>query len=280
MLAAALVAAVLSASVQAARLSLAERMTLLEQQVGARGSDTELATDMLRRIEQLKLEVQDLRNQSEQQRFELDQLKAKLRNVEGALQGAQPPPPAAPGFVDPNQQADQGLTPAPGPAGDGMFEPEVRPPVDGQTSTTPIDVPMAPARAPMVSDPAQEKAAYDAAFNELKSGRYDGAARGFDQFLKQFPNSTFAGNAQYWLAESYFVTQNYPVALQAFRTMTQRYPESPKVGDAMLKIGYTHYELKQFPQARASLQSVIDRFPGTVVAKLAESRLRAFPAGR
>jgi tol-pal system protein YbgF len=277
-LTAAFMAAVLSSSVHAARLSLAERMTALEQQLAARGNDNQLTADLLQRIEQLKQETQELRNQAEQQTFEIDQLKRQLRALEAtAQQGFQPAPPVPPGFVDP-LTADQGLTPAPGPAGDGMFEPEVRPPVDGQTQTNPIAVPQPPSRAPMVSDPAAEKAAYDAAFNELKSGRYDAAGRGFDQFLKQFPNSTYAGNAQYWLAESYFVTQNYPVALQAFRTMTQRYGDSPKLGDAMLKIGYTLYELKQFPQARVALQAVIERFPGSTVAKLAESRLRAFPA--
>jgi len=257
-------------------MSLAERMTALEQQLAARGNDSQIAVDLLQRIEQLKQELQELRNQTEQQTFEIDQLKSKLRNLEGSMQ--QPPLPLPPGaYIDPN---DQGLIPAPGPAGDGMFEPEVRAPLDGQTQTTPINVPDALSRAPMVSDPAAEKTAYEAAFAELRGGRYDSAALGFDQFLKQFPNSTFAANSQYWLAESYFVTQNYPVALQAFRTMAQRYADSPKVGDAMLKIGYTHYELKQYPQARAALQSVIDRFPGSIVAKLAESRLRAFPSGR
>lgn len=279
-LTAALVAAVLSSGVQAARLSLAERMTALEQQLAARGNDNQLTADLLQRIEQLKQETQELRNQAEQQSFEIDQLKRQLRTLEAsAQQGFQPAPPVPPGFVDP-LTVDQGLTPAPGPAGDGMFEPEVRPPVDGQTQTNPIAVPQPPSRAPMASDPAAEKTAYDAAFNELKTGRYDAAGRGFNQFLTQFPNSSYAGNAQYWLAESYFVTQNYAVALQAFRTMTQRYADSPKVGDAMLKIGYTHYELKQFPQARVALQAVIDRFPGSTVAKLAESRLRAFPAAR
>jgi tol-pal system protein YbgF len=278
---AALVAAVFTLPADAARMSLSERVTALEQAQAARPNDNQLNAEMLQRIEQLKSEVQELRNQSEQQRFEIDQLKRQVRSLESSLQTGAGMQSLPPGAVDPSM-TEPGLTPMPGPGGtsDGLFEPEVRPPVDGQTQTNPIAVGAPPNREPMRADPVAERQAYDAAFNELKSGQYDAAARGFDQFLKQFPNSSYAGNAQFWLAESYFVTQNYPVALQAFRTMIQRFPESPKVGDAMLKMGYTHYELKQYPQSRTALQAVIDRFPGSVVAKLAESRLRAFPAGR
>jgi TolA-binding protein len=46
---------------------------------------------------------------------------------------------------------------------------------------------------------------YQAAFELLKEQRYEPAAMAFQQFLVSFPDSQLADNAQYWLAESYYV---------------------------------------------------------------------------
>ena len=50
---------------------------------------------------------------------------------------------------------------------------------------------------------------YQAAFELLKEQRYEPAAMAFQQFLVSYPDSQLADNAQYWLAESYYVTQKY-----------------------------------------------------------------------
>jgi tetratricopeptide (TPR) repeat protein len=49
---------------------------------------------------------------------------------------------------------------------------------------------------------------YQAAFELLKEQRYEPAALAFQQFLKTYPDSELADNAQYWLAESYYVAEN------------------------------------------------------------------------
>ena len=50
---------------------------------------------------------------------------------------------------------------------------------------------------------------YQAAFELLKEQRYEPAALAFQQFLVTFPDSELADNAQYWLAESHYVTQQF-----------------------------------------------------------------------
>ena len=122
---------------------------------------------------------------------------------------------------------------------------------------------------------ADEKAAYEQAFQALKELRYADAAEDFQSFLDQYPNSDFADNAQYWLGESYYVTRNYDIALTAFQTLLDQYPESPKGPDALLKIGYTHYELEQWDSARAALTQVQEKYPDTTLSRLAENRLRS-----
>jgi tol-pal system protein YbgF len=155
-------------------------------------------------------------------------------------------------------------------------EPEVRPEVDGLVGTVALEDRAQPARIESVrGNPEDERRLYDAAFDELKQGNYAEAARRFQSFLQMFPDGDYAPNAQYWLGESYYVTQNYGIALDAFQALLRRFPNSSKAPDALLKLGYSQYELRQWDEAEATLNRVMQQYPDTTVARLAQGRLRA-----
>lgn len=115
---------------------------------------------------------------------------------------------------------------------------------------------------------------YQAAFELLKEQRYEPAAMAFEQFLVTFPDSELADNAQYWLAESHYVTQKFRDALGEFKIVIDKFPRSRKVPDALLKMGYCSYELKRWDAARASLARVQSDYPETTAARLAGQRLK------
>jgi tol-pal system protein YbgF len=114
---------------------------------------------------------------------------------------------------------------------------------------------------------------YQGAFELLKEQRYDDAATAFKQFLSTYPESQLADNAQYWLAESYYVTARFDQALAEFEVVINDYPRSRKVADALLKMGYCNYELERWEDARDALQRVSSEFPDTTAARLADQRL-------
>lgn len=114
---------------------------------------------------------------------------------------------------------------------------------------------------------------YQAAFELLKEQRYEPAAMAFHQFLVSFPDSQLADNALYWLAESYYVTDQFENALEQFQAVINRFPRSRKVPDALLKIGYSNYELERWDAARTALRRVQDEYEDTTAARLAEQRL-------
>ena len=114
---------------------------------------------------------------------------------------------------------------------------------------------------------------YQAAFELLKEQRYEPAAMAFQQFLVAYPDSELADNAQYWLAESHYVTQLFDEALAEFEVVITKFPQSRKVPDALLKMGYCSYELEQFDAARTSLERVTSEYPETTAARLAGQRL-------
>ncbi|MCB1845724.1 MAG: tol-pal system protein YbgF [Halioglobus sp.] len=114
---------------------------------------------------------------------------------------------------------------------------------------------------------------YQAAFELLKEQRYEPAAMAFRQFLVSFPDSQRADNAQYWLAESYYVSGKFDEALGQFKLVVDKYPRSRKVPDALLKMGYCNYEMKKWDDARAALRRVQTEYADTTAARLAEQRL-------
>ncbi|HWM28865.1 MAG TPA: tol-pal system protein YbgF [Woeseiaceae bacterium] len=114
---------------------------------------------------------------------------------------------------------------------------------------------------------------YQAAFELLKEQRYEPAANAFKQFLTSYPDSQLSDNAQYWLAESYYVTDQFDDALREFSVVVNDYPRSRKVPDALLKAGYANYELQRWDAARAALSRVQQEHADTTAARLAEQRL-------
>jgi len=122
--------------------------------------------------------------------------------------------------------------------------------------------------------PADEQAAYASAFAALKRGDYVESARGFQAYLHAFPQGSLAPNAWYWLGESYYVTQNFPIALESFQSLLSQFPDSAKVPDALLKKGYCQIEMSDVGAGQQTLNALIGEFPDTDAARLAVSRLR------
>lgn len=119
-----------------------------------------------------------------------------------------------------------------------------------------------------------DRANYQAAFELLREGRYEDSANVFRQFLRSFPDSSLADNAQYWLAETAYVQRDFEGALGKFEEVLERFPDSRKVPDALLKIGYCNYELRRWSAARDALERVRSEYADTSAARLASQRLQ------
>ena len=268
----------LAAPAFAQKVSLADRVAALEQRAAAQSSSAGQANvELLNRLTQMQTEVQALRNQLEQLQNENEQLKirnreqyvdldTRLQRIEGAGATAGAPSAAAPTARAPGAAT---ATRAPRTA--------PRPPSAAPGAAAPGSAPSPGPRDPSAGPPpgGDEQAAYLSAFDALKRGDYVESARGFQAYLHAFPHGALAPNAWYWLGESYYVTQNYPLALQSFETLLGQFPDSGKAPDALLKKGYCQIEMAQVAPGQQTLNRVINEYPGTDAARLAASRLRA-----
>lgn len=98
------------------------------------------------------------------------------------------------------------------------------------------------AAAPPSSAPAGAASGdqmYHDAMKKLQDGDNAGAERGFKAFLQSNPRHALAGNAQYWLGESYYARRDYQNAMTAFAEGYKNYKASPKGPDNLLKFGIT-----------------------------------------
>jgi tol-pal system protein YbgF len=249
-----LVAALVAAPAFAQKQSLADRVARLEQQAANQTSSSGQANvELLNRLTQMATEVQALRNQMEQLQNENEQLKQRNRDQ----------------YVDLDtrlQRMEGGGAATPAPAS--------APSAAASSSSRPGPAPVNSLPAPAAAT-ADDQGAYTAAFEALKRGDYVESARAFQAYLRAFPQGALAPNAWYWLGESYYVTQNYPIALESFESLLSQFPDSAKAPDALLKKGYCQIELGQVGAGQLTLNRVINEFPGTDAARLAVSRLRA-----
>ncbi|VAW81231.1 TPR repeat containing exported protein; Putative periplasmic protein contains a protein prenylyltransferase domain [hydrothermal vent metagenome] len=239
----------LSANVPAAgNADLGTRVQQLERKLDSRG-----LMDMQGQVTALQREVQQLRGEIEVQTHTLKNLQKRQRDL----------------YLDIDRRLYRleagGATPQPtssrGTATSGAA-------VSGLAASATASV-----AAIATLSPADQRKAYDQAFELLKEGRYTDASAAFQLFLKTYPDSSYADNAQYWLGEVYYVTRQFKQALSEFDKVLTQHSGSSKSADARLKMGYIFYEQKDWAKARKALEQVIKDFPGSTSAKLARERL-------
>jgi tol-pal system protein YbgF len=115
---------------------------------------------------------------------------------------------------------------------------------------------------------------YERAKQEYDAKNYEVAAVLFKQLLREHPESSLAGNSQYWLGETFYAQRQYEAAIVAFDEVIQKYGDNAKVAASILKQGYAFDALDDSRNARFFLEQVQRRFPDSEEAKQAEAKLK------
>jgi tol-pal system protein YbgF len=203
-------------------------------------------------LERLRSETTALRGEIETLRFETENSDSRQREL----------------YVDVDRRL-QSLETSP----QGFTAPPASPPFGAPAASPSLGAPSEPAPPAAARPAGSDQQNYQAAFDMISARRYEEAGAAFQTFLGQFPTSPLADNAQYWLAETYYVRGQFDTALPEFRKVLEQYPQSAKMPDALLKVGYCQVELGDRDAARTSLQEVMRQFPDTTAARLASQRL-------
>lgn len=120
---------------------------------------------------------------------------------------------------------------------------------------------------------------YDFAIDLMKRGQYDQARAAFIEFLQLHPKDTLAGNAQYWLGETYYAQNRHKEAGDAFLTGYTTYSSSNKAPDSLLKLGMSLNALGNKDAACTVWSELGSRFPQASPAVVARNKLEREKAG-
>ena len=252
------------------------------------GAGGNLAVDTQVRMSRLEQQMRELTGRVEYEANQVQQLRQRLEQINSDIDirlggpsrgpgeaGIQPPPPM-PLPIAPPTMRPQGPPPAIGGEtaelpGGIMAPPGVLMPYpDASGTLTPPGAALPPAsvgpgdgpRLPGRVLPSESASAqYNVAFALLRQADYQGAEDAFRGFVQQHPNSGLAGNAQYWLGESYYARGRYDDAAIAFAEGYRRYPKGAKASDTLLKLAMALGRANQKQNACLALAQLDHDFP-------------------
>lgn len=198
---------------------------------------------------------------------QLEQMNDRIRALEGAGAGkvaAAPLPPAA----GPRPAAQPPQTTIGG-FGQTTVVPNARRPADnigqllnegeeGSALRAPPPGGQIAAAEPAGQTPQQ---LYERAYGFLINQDYAAAETAFAEFLQRHPTHQLAGNAQFWLGETYFFRSQFKPAAAAYYKGYQTYATSTKAPDSLLKLAMSLARLGQRDAACTSFAELSTKYP-------------------
>jgi tol-pal system protein YbgF len=182
-----------------------------------------------------------------------------------ALRNAMPQGPAPGVAVDPNATAPGTST---SPAGSNGT------PTAGGSTPPPVAAAGPPANPAAGMSPGR---LWDMAFSDYAAGQWPLAIQGFETYMRAFPRSEQADDAQFYIGEAYQLDGKMREALTAYERVAADYPQSNRAADSYYKRGVIYNTLNQADKAREMFETTIRLFPNSESSRLAKQLLDARP---
>ncbi len=117
--------------------------------------------------------------------------------------------------------------------------------------------------------------AYQTALTDYTKGNLDLALQEFSDYVKTFPNTDFAPNAQFYIGETYRRKGDLPSAIDAYNQVIDGYKDNSKTPDAFYMKGVTLVQAGKPTAAKKEFTELIRRYPNTDLASKAKSQLKS-----
>ena len=114
---------------------------------------------------------------------------------------------------------------------------------------------------------------YDMAWADYVGSQYNLAISGFENYIRSYGRTEQAGDAQYFIGESYYLQGMFKDAATAYDRGIADYPNSKRIPDTYFKRGMALNALGQSDRARESWEYVVKNFPNSDAGRLARQRL-------
>jgi tol-pal system protein YbgF len=258
------------------RLDQLERNIMLLQKQSATGQlpegvePSEAAAGSLQsQIAELQETISKLRGEIEQAQYQNRQLKEQydrsMKDMDFRLQDMEKKMAAAPVAAPIADVPPQENVPPESIDTSSEYAPETES-VETPEPALPVKPEPKPVNKPEATNvpPAKEfgtpREHYNYAFRQLNAAKYPEASSSFQSFVKLHPKDPLAGNAFYWLGETFYVRRDYVKAADSFRQGFEALPSGPKAPDNLLKLSMSLNALKRDKEACVVLKQLVSKF--------------------
>lgn len=152
----------------------------------------------------------------------------------------------------------------PYPAAEMVTDPETGLPIAPIASQTP---------APALVPGASPQRVYDTAWADYTSGQWELAIEGFIAYLRMFPRSVLADDAQFYIGETYFAQDRFDDAIEAYERVLLNHPDGDVIPQASYKRGLALDNLGETARARQAFELVVENHPESDMAILAQQSI-------
>src|ERR1019366_4087228 len=194
------------------------------------------STDSQAKVDQVSGQIQSLNDSIDELKARLEKTSKQLADIQAQQQNMTQPPP---------QTAAPGAPAGAEPAGVAPTAPPASPPA-------------APPAAAIQAPPAD--GLYNNALRDYNAARYDLALSQSHDYLKYYPTTDLAGNAQFYIADIEYKAGNFEAAVADYDKVLEEFPGGNKAAAAQLKKGYSLLELGRKEAGIRELNSLICRY--------------------
>jgi len=159
--------------------------------------------------------------------------------------------------------------------GDPNAPPDAPPPGGLPDTGIPSDQPAPGTTAPPppINPGISPQRLYDTAWTDYTAGQWTLCIEGFGTYLRSFPRSEAADDAQFYIGECNYADGKYTDAMDAYNRVIVNFPRGDKVPDAYYKRGMAFERLGQLDRARESWETLLKLYPDSEVARLGKQNL-------
>ena len=135
----------------------------------------------------------------------------------------------------------------------------------------PAPAPVAPRSAAIGMSPTR---LFDEAKAMYWAGQNDLAVMGFESYIKTFPKSEQADDAQLLIGSAYLQAGTNDKAVEAYDVAIRTYPNSNVLPEAYYRKGVALQNLRQLDRAREAFETVTTKYPDSFEATLAKQGIQ------
>lgn len=102
---------------------------------------------------------------------------------------------------------------------------------------------------------------FNIAYNDYSRGMYDLAIRGFKDYLSRYPNSELANKAYYYLADSYYMKNQYEECIKVIDEYLEKYKKDEHLASMLYKKGLCFKNLGKEKQSKEIFEYIKQNYP-------------------